>query len=811
MKDYVREVTEPDPRWWEDNEQRTPSGIYGPQDADPALGYLAMTEQDGFLMNDNDPIKKKEFNPQMFRHAYFGNPEADIPIKYPRDHLDYEEKYDELYWNLPPDMRRHPSHYFPGYNTVDTKYLMLTYHYSMAEKSFEMIYLMRFLLDKQRETETYKLVLPTYGGSQDHSIYDIVLFLVCGLNRLMFAYTDTNENEDPTDDVVNEYGEILQNDHGYQRIMAYNVDITDKEINAYLDRCSYLDATTIRSYIAETTLAKRSDIRSAWAVGIIGLRDYLITQMEMAETIVHWREAEKFYNMMFTYDPVRDIHAVPGLPPNPDDEYIVPPIRYRIYDMEISDFGNTIAKVGDPVRIKISTSKVNVTTEHNIICGVVGEVSNQVVLSGSPELQTVKSEVNGESGYVSRIDFHYKNPGYNGTLDARNKTLYFSTKDAYEDFHLLPYWNKTGTGWNKTEDTFIESDFNFDIGDHYNPSGSNGPEIHEGSYIANIDGVDTELYIRVTTSRFHTKDLYEYYIDELQQRDPILASYISGSYSDKEMGERLTEACDILSEAIDIDLGFLRSDINGGKDMEIYLMDMIKYIKSYTIDFITSEKKMILNDKKNPEWLRLIDQIVFDPKKPTTLVGIDVLMIYDAARHIESHVKMFDGKNTPKNEWDHDVFTKAPPHMTDSIKIYRDRPGIQYFYRIVDIKIEYFTLPEGIAQGTKFTDTFSVENSTGEPPTEILVEIYIGYNPTPGDPRESYYHDSGFTYHTVQTSYRDYPIVVCFHENKLPLSMPVDVRPIGGRIEASDKGLFVGQVIVDYVRRDVNNPQFKGA
>lgn len=801
-KHYVREVTEPDPRWWEDNDQANDSGLY-PNTAD------------GFLMNDLDEIKKREFNPNMFKTPIFGNPDKATAStentdmsKIPKDPT--AEDYDELYWNTDPKVRQHPSWYLPGYNSVDTKYLMLTYHYSMAEKTFEMIYLMRFLLDKQTETETYRFMLPTYGGPNDHSIYDIVLFLVCGLNKLMFApdgvmtAVDGKGNSSSVSYEKNKYGQIIQNDTGYHRILGFNLDLTDREINDYLDRCTYLDANLIKSFIGSTTLSKKSDIRSAWAVGIIGLRDYLISQMELASTIVHWREAEKFYNMMFTYDPVRDIHAKPGVPTNPDDEYVVPTIRYRIYDMEVSDFGNVSAKVGQLVRISLNASLTNITKSHTIICGIVGEVS--ITSNGI----TTTYDTAGASGKISRIDFKYRDPNYKMADIGKD---YSDKKFIYEDYHMIPYWNRTGTGYNNIADVNLQSDFSFDIGDLYNPSGTNGPDIQPGSYRATINGTDSDLYVRVTASRFHTKNLYEYYLDELLERDEFLWGHIMGDYTDEQMAERLSEACDILSEAIDVDLNFMRSELAGGEDMEIYLMDMIRYIKSYTIDFITSEKKLVLNDKKNPEWLRMIDQIGFDPKKPTVLTGIDVLMIYDAVRHVESHLKVFDGKRLPKTEWDNDAFTKAPPHMTDSIKIYTDadRPGIRYYYRIVDIEIERFTLPEGIKQGTKLEDTFSVENHTGEPPTLVDVEIYIGYNPTPGQGQLAYYHDSGFMYNTIETVINDLPILICFHHNMLPISLQPDVTPIGGRIESSDNGYFIGKAVVDYVRNDINNPQYRHA
>lgn len=745
IKDYVREVTGPDPRWWEDNDITATDGIFP-------------SDEEGFLRNDADEIKKKEFNPQMFKTNIFGNPnDYDIPND---DKSSYE--YDDLYWSISENMRRHPSWYFPGYNSVDTKYMMLTYHYSMAEKMFEMIYLMRYLLDKKKNTEEYKVTLPIYGGKDPHSIYDIVLFLVCGLNRLMFGPLKSEY-------ATNKYGQIINNETGYRRICGYNVDLTGKEITDYLNRCEYLDIEVIHSYLDETNLAEINDIASAYAIGILGLRDYLISKMETAVTITEWRECEKFFNMIFTYDPIRDIHGPNTIPDDPEDGYVVPAIRYTIYDMEISKFGHVIANIGDPVRITLTTNLVNISKDHTIIIGHVSSLD--------------------ENGCISEINFHTPSPA--------------------DEYGFLPVWNNPT--YNNSDDINLISDTNFDIGDIYNPSGTNGPDIEDGSYIANVNGIDTDMYIRVTTTRFHTKDLYETYQDELLKRNPILANYISGNFTDEQMADRLNEACEILSQIVDTDLNFISGIINSGEDMEKYLIDMIKYIKSYTIDFITSEKAYILNDKRNPEWLKMHDAIVVDASKPFVYLATSPFMIYDAITGVETNTIIFDGKPFPKNEWDMDPFSKGEPRTTDRIRIYTDtdRPKVIHHYRITDLKIIKFTLPKNLKNGTYLTDRFPINDRLNPGVQYMDIEIYIGDNPTPGSDPNSYYHDSGYRYKVDNVTDNTYPIYVCFQQNNLPIHLPGDFIPDYGMQHSSMNQYFIGRVEADFTRNDLNNPQNK--
>lgn len=740
IKDYVIDVTEPDPRWWEDNALND-TGIYP---GDP----------DGFLRNEYDPIKKKEFNPQMFHSEIFGNPDdADIPTT---DKSSPE--YDPLYWEVGEEMRRHPSWYFPGYNSVDTKYMMLTYQYSMAEKMFECIYLMRYLLDKKEQTDTYNVILDTYGGNKPHTLYNVVLFLVCGLNRLMFGpYGPPDTHKD------NEYGEIIQNDMDIHRIVGYNVDLTGQEIQDYLDRCSYLDKTTVLGYLEETTLMEMRDIPSAYAIGILGLRDYLVTKMELSKNIGEWRECEKFYNMIFTYDAVRDIHAKEKQVVNNDDDYTIPDIRYRIYDMEVSLFGAK-GEIGDAVKVRLETSLVNQIEEHLVVAGFVSQVD--------------------ENGYITEVNF--MSPG------------------ELDNYHGVHVWNNPM--YNAPSDINLISDVNMDKGDLYNPSGMNGPDIKDGSYPAIIDGIESQdMYIRVTCVRYHTKSLYERYLDELIESDPFLADYISGRYTDEQMALRLSEACEMLEKICDADLNFIRSLNSGGENMEEYLMDMIKYIKSYTIDFITSEKRYILNDKQNPEWLKIHDGIMFDPLRPSLLVPMDILMIYDAMREDNGVFTIYDGKDLPDTEWDHAPFEKTTNRIRDRMMIYHDedRPNVVYRYVITDIHILEFILAENLKNGTMISDSLSIPTFSGAD-VIVPIDIYLGNNPG-----EDGFVDSGFMYRTDKVSMEYLTIFIRINgDSKFPIVLDENVIPDYGKILLSDGGHFKAVPQCIYSRKDRDNPQY---
>lgn len=736
IKDYLYDVTIPDPRWWEDNDLSSDSGIF-PSDSE------------GFLRNEMDEIKKKEFNPQMFKEPIFGNPDdKDLPTTNPLD-----ENYDPDYWDLNETERRHPSWFFPGWNTVDTKYLMLTYHYSMSEKMFEMIYLMRFLLDKKRDTTRFKITLPEYGGKDPHSLFDIILFLVCGLNRIMFG--------NPENYTLNIHGEIIGNQSGYRSICGYNVDLSGPEIESYLNRCSYLDKTVIYSYIDEVSISEQKDLPSAFAVGILGLRDYLITKMETATTIGDWREAEKFYNMMFTYDPIRDIYAKDDRDDIVDGEYVIPDIRYKIYDMEVSKFGSTTGEVGDAIQITLQTSLENETKDHTIVVGFVSKVEN---------------------GLITEVEFRPSKTTY-GLGDA-------------------PVWDDER--YNTSDNINLISDKDFDIGDKYNPSGLNGPSIESGSYKATVNGRESSMYIRVTTTRFHTKDLYDTYIEALISRDPFLADYISGSVSDKELAMRLNEACNVISEIMEVDLNFMKTAINGGEDMEKFLMDMIRYIKSYTIDFITSEKSFILNDKHNPEWLRAIDGAVFNADHPTILYPFSPLMIYDAIRHSTETFAIFDGKDYPRDEWDYEPFTTSKPKISDRIDIIRDNMPFStiFHYIITEIKVLDITFPDGLKRGDLIDDTFIIRDLQSTNTLIVPIKGYIGNNPPEG------FYESEFRYMVDPKFNEMYSVWIQSNNNNVPFHLKPNFHPDYGQIISSENRNFILTTSAVFSRRDTTNPQY---
>lgn len=737
-KDYVLEVTGPDPRWWEDHNMDDDKGIY-PQD------------EEGYLRNQMDDIKRIEFNPQMFKDNLFGNPEEDRPVNDPLDN-----NYDDVYWNLDVEERRHPTWYFPGWNTVDTKYMMLTYQFSMSDKIFEIIYLMRYLLDKQQQTGLYFNQLDKYGGDKVHSLYDLVLFLVCGINRLAFGSSPYEQNE---------YGEIINNDTGFRCIMGFNVDLTSEEINAYLNRCDYLDADYVKQLIEETNLMEQDDVKTAYAIGILGLRDYLVTMMEKARTITEWREANKFYDIIFNYDPVREIHAKPGTNES-NKEQGIPNIRYKIYDMEVSLFGDIVANIGDEVRITLKTLSHNISQSHDVVVGFVSAVDENHIVT----------EVN------------------------------FRTPNAIDNMHALPVWNNPK--YNKKENINLISDNHFDIGDLYNPSGQNGPSIEEGSYPARVGKSRSNgIYIRVTETWYHTRDIYTTYLDELTERDPFLADYISGKWSDKELIDRLNEACDLLSEITDQDLRFLRVEING-LDQNNVLMDLIKYIKSYTIDFITSEEKYILNDKRNPEWIKLIDRIDFDPHKPFVMVTREELQLYDAIRRGKIFNIICDGKRVPKDETDIDAFTHGENYMRDQLIKIPDKRGIVYYYEIIEAKAVEFNLPETTQRGDQYHDTWVVHAISGED-YHIPVEIYVGNNPTPGMSTTFQYQYSGFDFRSSKLAEEPIPIMIKINDNQIPYALKPDMIPEYGVHIIGENKYSVGEVFCAFTRVDTENPQVK--
>lgn len=729
LKDYVREVTGPDPRWWEDHNPDSDDGLYP-------------SDEEGFLRNNYDEIKRLEFNQKMFKDNQFGNPEEDIPVSDPLD-----PKYDEVYWGLSEEERRHPTWFFPGWNSVDTKYMLLTYQYSMADKTFETIYLMRYLLDKQAQTKLFMNKLDQYGGTTPHSLYDIVLFLVCGLNRLMFG-SDPYKN--------NDYGQILQNSDKYQSIMGFNVDLSSAEINDYLARCEYLDADYVKELIEETNFLEQEDVKAGYATGILGLRDYLVTRMEMANTITEWREANKLFDMMFHYDPVRDIHAKPGTKQF-NKENNIPDIRYKIYDMEVSLFGGVTANIGDPVSIVIPTLVDNVSSSHEVVVGVVSAVD--------------------ADDKVTEVNFRYP----------------FEKDDRY----ALPTWNNPN--YNTQNSIDLISDNHLDKGDLYNPSGQNGPSIEEGSYPATIGKQRSSgMYIRVTETWYHTRDLYEKYLDELVERDPFLGDFVAGKWSDSELLLRLNEACDLLSEILDQDMRYLRESINGDKT-DTVLMDMIKYIKSYTVDFITSEKRYILNDKGNPEWIRLIDQLEFDPYKPVTITTREVFQLYDALKEEKHKITLLDGKNLPKNELDLDAFERGNPRLTDRlIKVEKD--NVEYHYEIDEHKIVSFSLPVDTQRGTAFEDVLNVKAISGND-KKIPVKIYMGNNP----PENEGYIDSGFTFKTQTLAEKDLPIY--FSMEELPIQLDVNTFPEYGVPVLGENGYVTVQFHCSHIRVDLDHPQ----
>jgi hypothetical protein len=696
------EVVNSDPRWWED------TTIYGPPES----------PFDAFLHNEFDEVK----------HIVFSR----------------------------------------MYNYVDTKYLMITINYSMTKMMFDSMYLMRMLLDTKEHTEKLLVKLPNYGGNDIHSLYDVILFIVSGICQIQYnqkdgviGWADNDrageiiDNDGPSS-IINNWG--MQDDGpgrttpvtkesyttNIRSILMYNFDIPMSKVLEYIENCKYINKEVTLSYIVSTPMNTFKEVTMMYVYGIMALKSYLNTQIDLADNIDVWREYSGLFHILFTGDPIRDVHAKPTDVKSvyDTDYYITPPIRYKLYDAEMSPGGTTSLSIGTAIVISIPQQLAGIDRIVDITIGRVEEVDN--------------------NGVPTKINFVYPS-----SSDDRFALKMFNN----------PLYNE----------------------DNINLEFDNNPE---GTYIAN----GTDIGITIAVTKWHTADIYERYMAELAVRNPILNEYCSqGNIG--ILQNALSEACDVCAEKLDLDFRYILSQVWGNDVIVTSLIAMIKYLKSYTIDFLTSAHNIVFDYKENGNVLRIFDDTAHGGIV-NKCQATDVTHYWDDLNRITNRMSINDNKTntiTPSE----DVHIPLNPHISDSITIFDNvnRPDIRYTWFLYDVWISNIYLPDGYSRGTLLNDIIDIADHEGNIVYSVPIDIYLGFDPDESSP-DILYHNIGVEYKEYETNTL-IPIKVSIYHNQLPIVLEGIEDIVGSMNTMSRYGYCSGIPNVDYRRQDLLNPQHK--
>jgi len=656
------------------------------------------------------------------------------------------------------------------YNWCDSKYIQISIGHYMTNLIFEMLYFLRMLLDQKKYTDQITIPMPNYGKNRDHSIYDVCLFLVAGICQIQFAPKEIKYYDGAIYDYSTNTraGEIINPSTNYKWILGFNFDQNLDDIVEYINNCEYIDKEVCLSYLNFGGISSYNDIHVLYTISILSFRNYLKTQIELSASIEEYREYNELYYMMFVYDAVREVHKKLKDPPPyyAPGTYAPPVIRYKLYDMQVMNFGTTQIALNTNITITVPRSINGATSNITLTVGRVVEV--------------------GDDGIPTKINFMY--PNAIDAVDDKSTVVHMFNNATYNPSKIN-----------------LEFDNNLDCVDQ-----DTGEEIY-GPIKCN----QSDLTIGISTIKYHTTydgNFYARYMNELVDKNPILYSYmITGD--DITFKAALNEAIEMLALYLDVDIRYIARLVNGDESMVEALMKMIKYIKSYTIDFLTAAHRYVFNDKQTGDYYRIFDGFAPDGNTITIEAG-DVLLVWDAfgravvpftsviqptisLRRIMT-TKTITKKGIPLYDRNPSEDPSDPlrlePKISDAI-IMHAYNNAKYKSYITDLKNISIDLPPGLPLESIFYDHIEIPKYDGNLGYVLEIMIYLGNEPSRHiPPYEDYVNEwftySGFMYNTIEPYIEDCPIYISIQRRDLPIEVQSEL--LFGLVTTSIEGHVTG-------------------
>jgi hypothetical protein len=176
------------------------------------------------------------------------------------------------------------------YGMAETKYIMVESIIDQTQMMFETVYFMRMILDNKLSTDQFLFTIPDVFGSNLVSLFDAILFILAVMCE---RYSLT--------------GEIVTTASGLIAIAGFNFDIDMTALEEFLRQSHYVDRDRLLENIRDISMRDISDVNRLFNEMMIPLRDWLTIEMATSDDLEKFREYEKLYRALFCYDAVRKV------------------------------------------------------------------------------------------------------------------------------------------------------------------------------------------------------------------------------------------------------------------------------------------------------------------------------------------------------------------------------------------------------------------------------------------------------------------------------------------------------------------------
>lgn len=173
-----------------------------------------------------------------------------------------------------------------NYTVADSKYLMIESIIRETDYMYEVVLFMRLILDLKRYTDQITVPIPELFGTERQSLFDLMVFLLAGM-----CYN------------VGLEGTILTSATGLLAIAGFNFELDMAKFQAYLTTTEYVDREKVMEFL--TWVSPKADSATLKFIfeEIIGpFRDWLTEMMMTAPTRQGYLEYEAIFKATFSYD-----------------------------------------------------------------------------------------------------------------------------------------------------------------------------------------------------------------------------------------------------------------------------------------------------------------------------------------------------------------------------------------------------------------------------------------------------------------------------------------------------------------------------
>lgn len=460
------------------------------------------------------------------------------------------------------------------YTTSESKYIAVETVINQTDYLFETVYFMRMILDNKEFLGEFKLSVPSIFGSQVFSLFDLMLYL-------LVASCEEAGLE----------GEIITTASGLLAVAGFNFDIDFTLLKEFLETTDYVDKEKYLEIMSNLTIKTSADISRLFNEVMLPLRDWLTEEIARPLNRQEYLEYEKLYRATFTYDIVRDVFV---------DGFVTPSAqiatKYDITDTEL-----LALQLFYPHRPSGSVITIDdfEGSQYNPFIGVESHLQKHWYISVL------------KNGVITPIYFY--------DILNRKDVRFFNdgTKDAV-------WWNG-----DVTDTVVVNSVINElnslpadELRNAYFKILTQIPNSNNEAYYPNEllpitirnDIFKNILIDKVTMDTAGMAEAPTTYSEFLKRSNPTLYALLSKH--DIEHTEFMSDMMSIvvaIEEYLDMRLKHFEQHIAG---LEMYfkpLITLIRYFKSYMVDFTSASIRWIFDDKidagGNSNMLKLFDEI----------------------------------------------------------------------------------------------------------------------------------------------------------------------------------------------------------